>query len=959
MTFRHAFGRKHNRLATLFVAACAALLLGEPTAAQVPQNLQNDPLAQEVLRQLQQQRTGAVPDVTQIQPNTEIRNPPLYRPDLSPAQITPPNPQAQQGQQLPQAAPAPLSGLERVIADRIGQVVRQFGYDVFGRAGTVVVHQSGALQDNYVLGQGDEIVVTLRGQQNIVYRTRVDRDGRVVLQGLPPLSAAGRRFGDFRADLEGAVARAYTGTDVFVSIGEVRQISVRVVGEVNAPGAYSLTALSTALDALSLAGGIKNSGSLRNVQIIRGGRPAPLDLYNLLATPAANPDVSLTEGDQIVVPLEGPAVTIVGQVKRPAIYELPVGETRISVPDLVAMAGGLEIRGTYRYSVLRTRDDGRREFVEVPASATVSVQDGEVLFVNPAVDVSLAQVQLMGTVKLQGYYSLTDTPTLKALLRSAELFSPGPGTPLSYMLLAAVIRLDANALQRVVIPFSPVDVISGKADLPLQSNDIVYILNYREMRYVAQAAAVTQETPARRIVEESATAAGNGTNLGPVPGANGANIANGANGTTIVSPGTPQLPPANPSTTFGSGNPTLPVILPTQPQAQAGPVTIGGQPINPTQNQNQAPQNALAQPFPVDTFVGLLDDEKQLVSTALGHYYVSVLGAVNNPGAYLAAPGTTLDKVVQAAGGVTPRIDLNAFEITSADIDNGTGVSRTIRQVYKLGLNQFTQVSLRPYDRIRFNEVYSDRDDGEVSILGEIRFPGNYEILRGERLSSVLNRAGGLTDASYPYGAVFLRRSVAAQEREVLQHQADQIESQLIALVGTLTTKEQVSEPELQYVQRLTDRLRQAEGPGGRIAVQIDPARLAANPELDIVLEPGDRLFIPRRPSSVIVAGEVMSPSGIQYRSGLKVKDYLALAGGTTQIADDDHIFIIQPDGSAVRVGGGSIFSYSAEAELVPGSVIVVPRELRPPNLGEIFTNIVQVTSQLAITAASLAVISR
>jgi protein involved in polysaccharide export with SLBB domain len=266
---------------------------------------------------------------------------------------------------------------------------------------------------------------------------------------------------------------------------------------------------------------------------------------------------------------------------------------------------------------------------------------------------------------------------------------------------------------------------------------------------------------------------------------------------------------------------------------------------------------------------------------------------------------------------------------------------------------------LRPYDRIRFNEVYSDRDDGEVSILGEIRFPGNYEILRGERLSSVLNRAGGLTDASYPYGAVFLRRSVAAQEREVLQHQADQIESQLIALVGTLTTKEQVSEPELQYVQRLTDRLRQAEGPGGRIAVQIDPARLAANPELDIVLEPGDRLFIPRRPSSVIVAGEVMSPSGIQYRSGLKVKDYLALAGGTTQIADDDHIFIIQPDGSAVRVGGGSIFSYSAEAELVPGSVIVVPRELRPPNWGEIFTNIVQVTSQLAITAASLAVISR
>src|SRR5262249_51176758 len=131
-------------------------------------------------------------------------------------------------------------------------------------------------------------------------------------------------------------------------------------------------------------------------------------------------------------------------------------------------------------------------------------------------------------------------------------------------------------------------------------------------------------------------------------------------------------------------------------------------------------------------------------------------------------------------------------------------------------------------------------------------YPGNYEILRGERLSSVLARAGGLTDSAYPYGAIFLRRSVAAQQRDVMQHQADQIESQLVTLVGTLSSRDQVSEPEIQYVLRLTERLRQSEGPGGRIAVQIEPSRLAADPTLDIVLEPGDRLYIPRRPTSVI-----------------------------------------------------------------------------------------------------------
>jgi len=927
-------GKSTRRKFALAIAGILAISLAclGLAVAQVPQTLQNDPFAQEVLRALQQ-RAAQPPDTTQLAPSTEIRTPPVYPPEP-----TVPQANAAANPALPSADNRPLSGLERVVAERIGQIVRQFGYDVFGRGGSVVIRQSGAIQDNYVLGQGDEIVVTLRGQQSAVYRTRVDRDGRVVLQGLPPVAAAGRRFGDFRRDLEGAVARAYAGTDVFVSIGEVRQVAVRVVGEVNAPGVYNLTALSTALDALSLAGGIRNTGSLRNVQLVRGAETIRLDLYARLGGQNMNADVSIAEGDRIVVPLEGPAVTVVGQVKRPAIYELDSGQVRISVPDLIALAGGVEIRGAYRYSLLRTRPDGRRELVDVSATPDVFVQDGEILFVNPAVDVSLAQVRLLGNVKLPGLYALSDTPTLRTLLKSVETLSPGPGGPTPYMLMAAVVRLDATTLQRSVIPFSPVDVISGRNDIVLQSNDAVYILNYREMRYVAQVAATVQEAAARRVVEES-----------PVMGG----------GVTTVTPAGPATPrtSAAPSTA-GSGTPVIPVIVPNAAAAAAQPANGSAQPQAQQQSLLNPASSTMVPPVPGDVFPPLSDDEKQLVVTQLGNFYVSVLGAVNNPGAYLIAPGTTLDRVVEAAGGVTPRVDLNAFEVTSAEIDNAAGAARTIRQVYRLGLNQFSQVALRPYDRVRFNEVYSDRDDGEVSVFGEIRYPGNYEILRGERLSSVLTRAGGLTDAAYPYGAIFLRRSVAAQERQVLQHQADEIESQLVSLVGTLTTREQVSEPEIQYVLRLTDRLRQSEGPGGRIALQIDPAKLAASPELDVVLEPGDRLYIPRRPTSVIVAGEVMSPSGLQYRTGLTVKDYIALAGGTTQIADDDHIFVIQPDGSAARVGGTSFWRYD-RTQLAPGSVIVVPRTLRPFNWNIFLQNFVQITSQLAITAASIAVISR
>src|SRR6185503_9036320 len=106
------------------------------------------------------------------------------------------------------------------------------------------------------------------------------------------------------------------------------------------------------------------------------------------------------------------------------------------------------------------------------------------------------------------------------------------------------------------------------------------------------------------------------------------------------------------------------------------------------------------------------------------------------------------------------------------------------------------------------------------------------------------------------------------------------------------------------------------------------------------------------------VAGEVMSAGGIQYRAGQSVADYVAMAGGTTQIADDNHIFVIQPDGSAVRIGGTSFWRYD-QTQLAPGSVIVVPRSLRPFNWNTFIQNVVQITSQLAITAASISVISR
>ncbi len=451
---------------------------------------------------------------------------------------------------------------------------------------------------------------------------------------------------------------------------------------------------------------------------------------------------------------------------------------------------------------------------------------------------------------------------------------------------------------------------------------------------------------------------------------NGASVPNGPEAPRpVVQP--PRVSPIAPLPAqrlpgpFGlAGNDDLPELggipAPPEPKPQANDTDSRGDSATAqdgalTAKPPAAPENA-ARPA-LRLFVGLDDDQRQLLVRSLGHYYVVVGGEVNDPGAFLALQGVGLDRIVQAAGGITPNVDLSGIEISSAEIDNQSGVSRTVRKTYKLAADQFSQVSLRPLDSIRFNKVFSD-SAGQMTIYGEVRYPGSYAITRSERLSSVLSRAGGLTEAAYPYGAIFLRRSVAEQERGVLQREADALDSQLVGLMSTVSAnKAQISDAEIQYIGQMMQRLRQAGGQGGRVAVQIDPKEVAAHPELDIVLEPGDQLFIPRLPNSVVVAGEVMSPSGIQFKPGRSVADYLAQAGGMTEIADTDHIFVIQPDGSAQQANGTSWLG--DPPRLAPGSVIVVPRTLHPFAWDVVLQNVIQMTSQLAITAASISVISK
>ena len=192
---------------------------------------------------------------------------------------------------------------------------------------------------DYVIGPGDSIRVQFFGNQNGVYEFDVTREGVLNLPDLGPVTVAGITFSELRRDLDRRVQEMLIGTQVSVSMGQLRTIRVFVLGDVNAPGSYVVGSLATISSALYLSGGISEVGSLRDIQLKRAGRVvATLDLYDLLLRGDTAGDARLQAGDAIFVPPVGATVGVGGAVKRPAIYE---AKGRLTLAAAVGLAGGL------------------------------------------------------------------------------------------------------------------------------------------------------------------------------------------------------------------------------------------------------------------------------------------------------------------------------------------------------------------------------------------------------------------------------------------------------------------------------------------------------------------------------------------------------------------------------------------------------------------------------------------
>ncbi|MDX1587869.1 MAG: SLBB domain-containing protein [Oleiphilaceae bacterium] len=763
------------------------------------------------------------------------------------------SPQGTQQQERPrevQVVQTPLSDPESPDSERRDQDddgLKPFGYDLFaGRPTTFAPVTEIPLPSDYVVGPGDVIRLQLYGKENDLLELPVTRDGVIQMTDSGPIPVAGMNFETVRKQLKRQVEQKYIGTQVSVSLGELRSMRVFVLGEARNPGSYTVSSLSTMTNALLVSGGIKTSGSLRNVQLKRDGQViGSLDLYQLLLSGDTSSDQRLQPGDTLFIPPVGETVAVDGEVRRPAIYELKGGET---LADMIAMAGHYTRDAAPAFSQLeRVKDERRRralESVDLTRSEAQGkpVREGDKVTVKSLNDLTEGFVQLRGQAKRPGKREFRPGMRLSDLLKDRHQDLPGDAD-LNY---ALVVRETNDQGEIAVRQFRPAGVFrdeGGDSDLVLKERDQILLFS-------------------RQTSEEQDESRKAGRGL-------------------------------------------LDEVL-EKLERQASP-------------------------------------DKPAMAATIG-------GAVRFPGRYPLSEQATVRDLIDAGGGLRDSALMLEAELVRSQV-SGLGQAETELITFPLvqGVeNGADEVALQGYDRLLIKGVPGFAKRETITLEGEVRFPGQYSIRIGDTLKDVIERAGGLTERAFPEGAIFSRERLRRQEQERMEMAEQRLRRDLLGL--QLEAGEQGPDQDLGMLQNLLQQVQQVEAMG-RLVIDLEALVAGRLPELEVL--DGDRLQIPRRPQSVSVFGEVQFASSHLYDPDLAVTDYLDRSGGFSAQADEERIYVIRADGSVWRPSESRWFSGRGET-LRPGDTIVAPIKLDRVNQLQLATNISQVFSNLAVSAAAL-----
>jgi polysaccharide biosynthesis/export protein len=805
--------------------------------------------------------------------------------------------------------------------------LERFGMEVFqnGTRDLQMIPMDLPAGPDYVLGPGDAISVDLWGGVSRRFPARVDREGRISLPEVGPLLVAGKSLAEVQQLVQKTLRTQFNDVSADVSLARLRTIRIYVVGDVMRPGAYDVGSLSTPLNALFAAGGPTTRGSLRIVRHNRGDELVQnVDLYDLLLHGVKGNLERLENGDTVMIPPIGPEITIEGMVRRPAIYEL---NDEKSLADALALAGGLLPTALLRHIEVQRLVAHQKQTmldVEVPAEDSseevtrklqaFQIQDGDKIRIYPIASYAQDAVYLEGHVIRPGKYSYHDGMKVTDLIGSYKDLLPEPAAQ-----YGEIIRLSAPDFRPTVESFNLSDTLADPAKATaLHALDTVQIFGRYDF----------EDPPAVSVLGD-VRSPGTYRTSGDIHLSDAIHLAGGL---------TPDAQLVDAQVFRYQPDSTLKILNVKLDGALTG-------------NSNE---NIMLKPR-----------DRVLVhrnAAAMDPATVYVKGAVARPGRYPLTAEMHISDLIRAAGGLKPSADTRLADLTHYSWVDERAVTASEQPVLlesALGGNPESNPVLGNGDVLAVRELPNWDDLGAtVTIRGEVVHPGGYGIRPGERLSSVLQRAGGLGPGAYPYGAVLLRSEVQKVEQRSYGELVQRVREQQASLKLTATSStdpDQRLSAESAFVQWQTtlDNLITTP-PTGRVTVQISSnIKSWQNTPRDITMRAGDVLVIPKRPSYVMVQGQVYGPTAVAYRPGKSARWYLLQAGGPTNMANKKATFVIRADGTVI--GNHSSFWNSGDglgATLEPGDMVVVPEKALggPPVWKTIFTN-AQVVSSIATSA--------
>ena len=347
-----------------------------------------------------------------------------------------------------------------------------FGRDIFNNKSlTFEPNMNIATPQNYRLGPGDAVIIDIYGASQKTIQDTVSPDGTVTIEGYGPVSISGLTVSQANARLRGTVGSRYSSSKIRLTVGQTKTIMVNVMGEVKAPGTYTLSAFATVFHALYMAGGINDLGTLRNIKVYRNNRLVTVvDIYDYILNGKLTGNVRLADNDVIVVGPYDCLVNITGKVKRPMFYEMKKNE---SINSLLKYAGSFT-GDAYKKSVRVNRKTGREYSVynvEEFDFASFRIADGDSVTVEPILNRYANTVEVRGAVFRPGMYNLgEEVNSVRSLIEHAEGLTED-----AFKARAVMHRMKTDRSLEVV----SVDVegiMSGKvADIPLKENDVLFI----------------------------------------------------------------------------------------------------------------------------------------------------------------------------------------------------------------------------------------------------------------------------------------------------------------------------------------------------------------------------------------------------------------------------------------------------------------------------------------------------